>query len=283
MIVSCSGNIDICSKYLQKKYLEQNLKHQRIFEEGEIEKAIKIVEKIVATDSINYIAINYLGAYNYGLCQRTECSPEDLKIVYDLYKRSITLCEEYRIGYFNIIEVLTEMNTTKYGDDTEILTYFEIYNSKYEKNSNVLAKGGEALFRLGRIQESIKYLKESIKLDSTNAEAYIHLGKCHIFQNEWERALILLNRGLSIDSLSLGFHDRGYVNFKLDNIAEAKKDYRTAISLYRDRWESYVGFGQIEVNNNNFELACEYFNKAEKIIGENKTLNEWLEKYCQSE
>ena len=80
--------------------------------------------------------------------------PEELKEVYDLYKKSIELCNDFRIGYFNTIEVLAEMSKTKYGNDHEIVKYLEFYNSKWGKRSNLLAKGGEAKFRLGKIEES---------------------------------------------------------------------------------------------------------------------------------
>lgn len=177
--------------------------------------------------------------------------------------------------------MLAELSKTKYENDHEIIEYLEFYNSKWKKRSNLLTKGGEAKFRLGEIEESLKYLNEAIELDSSEAMAYIFKGKCFINRKEWNKAMESLNIGLSIDSLSLGFHERGYVNKEMGNVDAAIQDYQTAISLYDERFESYVGLGQIEINRKNVNLACQYFKKAEELKGDSETVKKWLNKYCQ--
>lgn len=281
--IGCTGEVDMCKKYVQKKYLNANLDHEKLLEEGKLEEAIEMVEKFIEKDSNNYIAINYLGVYKYSLCQKNECTIEELKEVYDLYKESIDLCKNYRIGIFNIIEVLAEMSKTKYENDYEIIEYLKYYNSKWKKKSNLLTRGGEAKFRLGEIEESLSYLNEAIELDSNEAMAYIFKGKCFTSRKEWSKAKESLNIGLSIDSLSLGFHERGYVNKETGYIEAAIQDYQTAISLYKDRWESYVELGAIEVKRDNINLACQYFWKAKKLGGEGKIVDKWIETYCQNE
>jgi tetratricopeptide (TPR) repeat protein len=279
--IGCKGELDTCKKYFQKKYLIANLEHEKLFDEDKLEEAIATVEKFIERDSNNYVAINYIGAYKYSLCKRKGCTLEELKEVYDLYKESIELCNDYRIGYFNIIEILAEMSKTKYENDYEIVEYLEYYNSKWKKRSNLLTKGGEAKFRLGEIEESLNYLNEAIELDSSEAMAYIFKGKCFTSRKEWNKAMESLNIGLSIDSLSLGFHERGYVNKEMGNIDEAIQDYQMAISIYDERFESYVGLGQIEINRNNVDLACQYFKKAEELKENSETVKKWLNKYCE--
>lgn len=279
--IGCADELDTCEKYIQKKYLDANLEHEKLFNKGKLEEAIAVVEDFIEKDSNNYVAINYLGAYKYSLCKKRGCTLEELKEVYDLYKKSIELCKDYRIGIFNTIEVLAELSKTKYENDHEIIEYLEFYNSKWKKRSNLLTKGGEAKFRLGEIEESLKYLNEAIELDSSEAMAYIFKGKCFINRKEWNKAMESLNIGLSIDSLSLGFHERGYVNKEMGNVDAAIQDYQTAISLYDERFESYVGLGQIEINRKNVNLACQYFKKAEELKGDSETVKKWLNKYCQ--
>jgi tetratricopeptide (TPR) repeat protein len=211
ILIGCTGELDTCKKYFQKKYLDANLKHEKLFDEDKLEEAIAIVEELIDQDSNNYVAINYLGAYKYSLCKRNGCTLEEQKEVYDLYKKSIELCRNYRIGYFNTIEVLADMSKTKYENDFEIIEYLEFYNSKWQKRSNLMTKGGQAMFRMGRIEESLKYLNEAIELDSSEAMAYIFKGKCFTSRKEWDRAMESLSVGLALDSLSLGFHERGYV------------------------------------------------------------------------
>ena len=279
--IGCKGELDTCKKYFQKKYLNANLEHEKLFDEDKLEEAIATVEKLIKRDSNNYVAINYLGAYKYSLCKKNGCTLEELKEVYDLYKKSIKLCNDYRIGYFNTIEVLAEMSKTKYENDYEIIEYLELYNSKWKKRSNLLTKGGEAKFRLGKIEESLNYLNEAIELDSSEAMAYIFKGKCFISRKEWDKAMESLNIGLSIDSLSLGFHERGYVNEEMGNINAAIQDYETAISIYDERFESYIGLGSIEINRNNTDLACQYFKKAEELKEDSETVKKWLIKCCK--
>lgn len=279
--IGCTGEPDTCKKYFQKKYLNANLEHEKLFDEGKLEEAIATVEAFIEKDSNNYVAINYLGAYKYSLCKRNRCTPEELKEVYDLYKKSIECCNDYRIGYFNIIEVLAEMSKTKYENDYEIIKYLEFYNSKWKKRSNLLTKGGEAKFRLGKIEESLKYLNEAIELDSSEAMAYIFKGKCYASKKEWNKAMESLNIGLSLDSLSLGFHERGFVNEELGKIDAAIQDYQTAISLYDERFESYISLGQIEIKRNDVKSACKYFRKAEELKKDSEIVKKWLDKYCE--
>ena len=278
----CKGELDTCKKYFEKKYLDANNKHLKLYDEGKIAQAISTVKELIRKDSNNYVAINYYGAYKYSLCKEEECSIEQLKEIYDLYKESIKLCQNYRIGYFNTIEVLAELQNTTYQNDTEIIEYLEFYISKWNKRSNLMTKGGEASFRLGRIEESLKYLNEAIRLDSSEAMAYIYKGKCYTSKKEWNKALESLNIGLSLDSLSLGFHERGYVNNELGNINEAIQDYQTAISIYQDRYESYVGLGAIEVERDNIDLACKYFSNAKELIGTDETVEKWIDSHCRN-
>ena len=281
--IGCSKDVDVCQKYFQKEYVDLSAKNENLFKEGKVEEAISFAEGILKADSTNYVATCNLGTFKFELCPEKECSIEQLKEVYDLYKKTIELCQSYRIGYFNTIEILSEMAHTKYENDQELIDYLKFYNSKWEKRSNLMTKGGEAMYRLGRIEEALNYLNEAIELDSTEAMAYIFKGKCFTSKNEWGKAMESLNMGLSIDSLSLGFHERAYVNEELGYIEEAIDDYKTAISLYKNRWESYVGIGAIEVKRNNLNLACQYFQEAKGLIGANETVDKWIEKYCQNE
>ena len=281
ILIGCTSESDTCKKYFQKKYVNANLEHEKLFDADKLEEAIAMVEKFIEKDSNNFVAINYLGAYKYSLCKRNGCNPEELKEVYDLYKKSIELCNDFRIGYFNTIEVLAEMSKTKYGNDHEIVKYLEFYNSKWGKRSNLLAKGGEAKFRLGKIEESLKDLNEAIELDSSESMAYIFKGKCYASRKEWYKAMESLNIGLSLDSIDLGYHERGFVNEKLGRIDAAIQDYQTAISLYPERFESYVGLGQIEIKRDDVKSACKYFKKAKELKKDSEIVQKWLEKYCE--
>lgn len=84
--IGCADELDTCEKYIQKKYLDANLEHEKLFNKGKLEEAIAVVEDFIEKDSNNYVAINYLGAYKYSLCKKRGCTLEELKEVYDLYK-----------------------------------------------------------------------------------------------------------------------------------------------------------------------------------------------------
>lgn len=279
-LIGCKKDVNICKKYLQKKYTNVNVEHERLYNEGKIDEAISMAEASIKKDSNNYIAISYLAVYKYAKCQKSTCSLKEWKEIYDLNKKSIGLCSNFRKGYFNIIEVLSDLSFTKYQNDHEIIEYLELYNSRFKKESNLLTVGGEAMFRLGKIEESLKYLNEAIDLDSTAAMAYVFKGKCFISLEELDKALEFLNQGLQYDSLSLGFHERGYVNHKLGNVKEAIQDYDTAIILFDERFESFIGLGQIEIDRKNFDAACHYFYHAEELEDETKRAQVWLDKYC---
>lgn len=271
----------ICAKYFQQKYLDANIEHHNLFKSGNHQDAIKVVSEIIENDPNNFIAINYLASYKYLLCKEYPCTPEQLKEVYDLNKRSIELCPYYGRGYHNTIETLAELSKTEYENDTELIELLEIYNSKGKKKSNLLTKGGEAMFRLGNIDKSLDYLNEAIALNSSEAMAYIFKAKCYSSKKEWDKSMNFLNIGLSLDSLSLGFHERGYVNKQLGNIEEAVNDYKIAISLYPDRVESFIGIGVIEVDRGNLEAACKWFREGRGLEGDNETIDFLIQKHCK--
>ena len=280
-LISCSNGRDTCDYYMKEENLIKNKKHEKLFDKEEYNKAIAEVKKIIKSDSNNYVAINYLGAYKYELCKKDECSPIELKEVYGLYKKSIEICYEYRIGHFNLIEVLSELQNTKYKNDQELIQSLEFYNSKYKKRSNLLTKGGQAMFRFGKIDKALNYLNEALRIDSTEAMAYIYKGKCNNSRRKWRSAIDELNKGLALDSLSLGFHERAYAKYKLRDLKGAEIDYRQAISLFNERFESYSGLGQIEVKRGNIDLACQYFTKAKEIAAEHgENVELWLREYC---
>lgn len=280
IISACSNKPDICKKYLQKEYTDANLKHDKIFFEGKKSEAIAMVEEMLKKDPENHVAISYLGYYKLMQYNKNECPLEVSKEVYDLYKKSLEICETNRISIFNTIQILAEMQSTPYQNDAEIITLLWRYNSLYEKRSALLTIGGQAAFRLGRLDESLQYLNESLALDSTDALAYVFKGKYYSAKAEWRKALQLFNTSLALDSTSLGFHERGTANMKLGNTMEAINDFNTAISLSHDRWESYLGLGMIEVDRNNLDGACQFFYQAQRIEPSNITVNAWVDEYC---
>jgi tetratricopeptide (TPR) repeat protein len=280
-MISCSTDSSICKLYLQKKYIDANLIHEKLFDEGKVQEAILNVESLIQKDSNNYIALSYLGSYLFEQYKQKEGSLETLKQCYNLNKKSVTLCEDFRVGYHNLIEVLSQLQNTKYQNDTEIIHYLEYYNSRFKKKSNLLVAGGQAMFRLGKINESIKYLNEAVELDSLNSMAFLFIGKCYSSQKKWDKAMMAVQSSLELDSTSLGFHERGMILKELGKVDEAIVDFNTAISLYEDRWESYVALGSIEVDNNNIQSACNYFRKAKELNGSKEVVDVWINTYCK--
>jgi len=277
----CSGQEDICHRYLDEKHSRINAEHEHLYKEGNISEAVSFVKEEIKRDSNNYVAVSYLAAYQYFLCQQAGCSDEELKDVYELINQALALCNDYRLGYFNIIQVLSDMSATKYKNDPKLLEYLEMYNSRYPKNSKVMSAGGAAFYRLGRIEEAHQYLNEAISLDLNEAVAYIFKAKCYMEQNELENAMKYINLGLSIDSISLGFHDRGHLHYAAGDIDAAVRDFQTAIAIDSDRYESYVGLGQIELERNNDTAACRYFEMALKINPDDKRTHLMMRIYCR--
>lgn len=276
MVIGCAPKPDICKQYLQKQYVDANIQYEKLYKEGRLEEALQMFEQAVKQDTNNYIAINYLGAYKYALCQKTGYKKTELLEVYDLYQKSINICNDFRIGHFNLIQVQSDLQY-----DEELLEHLEYYHSKYPKRSNLLRHGGESLFRLGRIEASLQYLNEAILMDSTDAMAYVFKAKCLISQKKMKEAMAELNHGLSLDSVSLGYHERGHLYHELGNIDAAINDFNTAIRLYPERFESYIGLGMIEVERKNYKLACNYFHQAKVVYPENHVADSWILKYCK--
>jgi tetratricopeptide (TPR) repeat protein len=277
----CSSKEDICRRYLDEKYSLINAEHEQLYKEGNISEAISLVKEEIKRDSNNYVAIGYLSSYQYVLCQHAGCSAEELKEVYELIKKALVLCDDYPLGYFNIIQVLSDMSATKYKNDPKLLEYLEMYNSRYPKNSKVMSAGGIALYRLGRIEEAHQYLNEAISLDLKETIAYIYKAKCYIEQNELENAMKYLNLGLSSDSISLGFHDRGFLHKNLGNTEAAIRDFQTAIYIDKNRFESYILLGQIEAERKNFTAACQYFEEAKAIRPDDNPADLLIGTYCR--
>lgn len=276
LIYSCNEDLSNCQKFgdIEPKLYS---KVETLLNNGEYSKGLQICDSLVRIDSNNYVAVNLLGVFHYRICQKNPCSDEELKEVLFYYKKSIDICDNYRIGYFNLIELFSEMH--EYG---EVIRYLKIYNDRYPpKRGNLQFQGGRANYHLGHLEEAFILLNEALELGFEHSNVYSYLSKYYSDKKDYDTAFFYLNESIQLDSTSLAFNDRGYIYLELGEFEKAAQDYNTAIGIWKKRFESYIGLALMEFDNNNIQEGCDFIWKAMENGGsENKVVLKYLRKYC---
>jgi len=131
---------------------------------------------------------------------------------------------------------------------------------------------GVACLKLNKIDESVNYLSESIKIKKDDFEAYLNLGAAFINQSKYSEAIKSLTISIDLNpTYEMTYNNIGIAYSKLEKNEEALSFFLKAININQNYLDALYNIGLIYFVQNKFEESKFYFNK---IIKQNKNFLE---------
>lgn len=136
----------------------------------------------------------------------------------------------------------------------------EQFNLEFEenklKNVESIYKEGLSLQHLGRFNEAEAKYKEVLQWDKNHANAWHNLGMLYYMNKQYQDALAMLGKSLSIDPYPAQYHySFGLVLEKIGNLGEAIRAYEQAIDRDPQSIDAYNNLGNIWLQAGNLERA----------------------------
>lgn len=249
------------AKNFKQKPNKDLLQAQQKLSQNNPAKAIKILEKLFKTSSINNLKILYLMGLAYGKMGQFDkvvlVSTEALKINSEHYGALCNLANGlfYTGNMQAALEKYKKVLTLKSGETYIVDNYCRALNS------------------LGRQKEAIKILDSLLKKQPLHAPAYIGRGIAYAEIGQFEIAKQSFEKALKINPLSVDAN-LGMGNlcrFKGD-LLRSEKHYRAILDVDQYHALAYVGLATVKRLAGELELAIETITKADLRIPEHKVI-----------
>ena len=115
------------------------------------------------------------------------------------------------------------------------------------------------------IAKAIQYYKKAISIDPVFVTAYINLGCAYLLNNEYYKAVGVLQDAEKLDPKEKGLQNNlGVAYFMVENLAKAKKTFQNLYTANRKNSEVLYNLGFIAIAEGDQEAAHKYF---EEYIG----------------
>jgi len=120
-------------------------------------------------------------------------------------------------------------------DWTILLAAAEALLAQKGEGADGLAWKGEALARMGRLDEAEPLLRAALAKDPKLAYAWNNLGRCLNEKKAWAEASDSLDKALGLEPNQLeALFNRGRCRFELKRYQESRDDFRAALALQPD-------------------------------------------------
>mgnify|MGYP006284296769 CR=1 FL=1 len=262
------------------------------------EKSVKLLRRILCTDSLQVEAFNLLGNRysSYGSFEEAIVN----------YNKAIEIDSSFHIAYYNLGIVYA--NQGKHEKAIEQFNKSLQLNNEY-KNAYIWL----GLIRKwnGDFESAVKDFTKAIQIDPKCGIAYVNRGNTYKFQNQFSKALrdytraikyhidpsnAYLNRGslyfqrkyysraindfthaIELDSIDYdAFSFRASSYFALNKYVKSKLDYKKVLQLHPENFEAYYGMAKIDSIQGNVQQSN--INKMAGIQFELKFLKEYYKK-----
>ncbi|NOS71749.1 MAG: tetratricopeptide repeat protein [Verrucomicrobia bacterium] len=154
-----------------------------------------------------------------------------------------------------------------------------------QKRAEWYYDAGQTKSQMGAQSNAILAFSEAIKLNPTNALAYLYRATSKIQLQDFAGALGDVKRTIELDgSNQPAFYLRGWCNSALKEFKNAEADFTRAINMETNDVNSYNGRGVVRANLRKPDEALADFNKAielsprEAEFYRNRALAEWMQK-----
>ena len=147
------------------------------------------------------------------------------------------------------------------------LNPFEIkYDKAVKVISQIIAQNGDVNFRRQNFELAIKNYNDAISYYPKYTKAIFKLARTYYRQNDFDNALIILKKGLTIDPAQEQNEKMlGDIYRKNDNQEEAVNHYKLAININSNYYQALYSLGSMYLNIGELEEARNALNNAVKI------------------
>ena len=123
---------------------------------------------------------------------------------------------------------------------------------------------------LNEYNEALIYINRAIDLNPDNDGFYVNRGSIFANIGQHEKAIKDYNRAIEINPISvIALNNRGNIYAQLNRYEEAIADFSSALKLQPDSASLYVNLGIALSNSGNFEKAHQNLNKALELDSSN--------------
>ncbi|MBN1869143.1 MAG: tetratricopeptide repeat protein [Candidatus Omnitrophica bacterium] len=227
----------------------------------------------------------------------------------EAYKRAIELNANYADAYYNLANIYDDQNKA-----AEAIAAYTKAVFLAPHNADAYTNLGNAYEAVHKMPEAIVSYKKAIEFDPGHVEAYNNLGRVYQRMNKNEEAIAAYKEAIKINpGYAMVYYNLGIVYQAMNRLEEAKAAYKTAINIKNDYLEAYNNLGNIsrgthknqeaiasykkiiEIDPNyamaysnlaiiyfeeqQYELAIEYFDKGKALGFTNPALLEALRPY----
>lgn len=221
------------------------------------EHAKNVYEKILGQNNTDYLSHYYLAlsAFNMNTAQPdTELVPNHLAwslINNPRFAPARDLLGNYYFGRQQYRNALTEYETLSYYKKDDAETHFKI---------------GLTLEKLKYYHTAIPSYEKAVKLDSTVANYFSHLGYCYYVESKFDSSVSAYKQAAILDKDNpTVFQNLGMAYLKLDSLEAAKKAFEDALQNFGFMQMTFIinQIGSINLKQSKFEEAK---NACEKVL-----------------
>lgn len=202
---------------------------------------------------------------------------------YDAYKKVLELDPANTLAKTKVNSMVAESMSPE-----ETLAYLKSSVTKNPQMVNSLYKYAIKMHKANNLDEAIKYYREVIRFDSSNAEAYVNLAICYGQKQDYDKAAQVLNvaqakfpnntqikstlANIQTDNSSAKIADASK-SYSSGNYTEALKDYLAVKPATKD---SLIGAAACYQGLKQFDNAISYYKQAEKLAPNDKEIKYYI-------
>ena len=176
----------------------------------------------------------------------------------EYYKKAINANPNFLEAYSSLIEVYEAEEMTK-----ELFEVAQSLNERSPGNPKYCLILAKSALELGKINESDRFFKMTIRLSPKLAEAYKGLGKVNTIQEDYESAMKNFKKALDLDSGDVStLNSLGLVHIKQGQYEEGIDMYRAALKLKPQDSRILFNLGYAKERTGDLEQASFYYKQA---------------------
>jgi tetratricopeptide (TPR) repeat protein len=241
-----------------------------LFEKGEIDKAIAILDSIDEDDPEYELAMFYKSLIMAAIGADDD-SGEINEFLTDMDDdiNFMDLLEEYDIFDENNPQDLLERGIFNYelGDYEDAIEFFEM-SYALSSDINTLNFKALALAELGRYEESMQTINEAIEIDSNNSYLFNTRGVIYSQMNKIDEAIASFDKAIEIEDNETSWKLKGDIYHSYEKYDEALKCYDRAIEISPEEIGAFMAKARIYMEMDDLKNAERIFDEAEKIDAE---------------